>query len=129
MDNGPDPGGSRYEDELLGLLADERRRAQARIGALTRDFDDMVERSFDASRDDEHDPEGATIAFERAQVTALLESARGQLDEIDRAEERLRAGEHGLCERCGEEIAYERHLARPTTRRCVRCAAAGGGSG
>lgn len=72
--------------------------------------------------DDEHDPEGATIGFERAQVTALVAAARRHLGEIDAAEARLRAGTHGICERCGDRIADERIVARPTARRCIRCA-------
>jgi DnaK suppressor protein len=57
---------SRQRREVLARSADERRRTIDRLASLTRDFDDIVERSSDASRDDEHDPEGATIAFERA---------------------------------------------------------------
>jgi DnaK suppressor protein len=113
---------SRERRELLARLADERRRTIDRLGSLTRDFDDIVERSSDASRDDEHDPEGATIAFERAQVSALLAAARAQLTELDLAEERVREGGHDVCEVCGGPIPGERRLARPTTRTCVRCA-------
>jgi DnaK suppressor protein len=108
--------------EVRRLLHQERARTLARITALTRDFDDIVERSSDASRDDEHDPEGATIAFERAQVSALLAAAKGQLADLDAAEQRLREGEHDTCEGCGGPIPEERRLARPTTRTCVTCA-------
>lgn len=100
----------------------ERARTHARIAALTRDFDEIVERSTDASRDDEHDPEGSTIAFERAQVSALLDAARAQLSDIEVAAQRLAAGDHGRCERCGGEILAERHHARPTARTCMTCA-------
>lgn len=108
--------------QLTAALADERERTQQRIDALTRDFDDIVERSSDASRDDEHDPEGATIAFERAQVSALLESNRASLADIELALSRIETGEHDRCEHCGNPIPFERHLARPTARRCVNCA-------
>ena len=112
----------RHPDELTTLLADERTRTLARIAALSRDIDDIIERSSDASRDDEHDPEGATIAFERAQAIALLETARRHLDDIEQAEARIGCGVHGVCETCGEAISRERHLARPVTRRCRTCA-------
>lgn len=108
--------------ELPGMLADERARALARIDALSRDIDDIVERSTDSARDDEHDPEGHTIAFERAQATALLDAARRYLSEIDHAEARMRRDEHCVCERCGACIPAERQLARPATRWCVECA-------
>lgn len=110
--------------DLLTLLEERRRRATGRRAALTADVDDIVERSSDAARDDEHDPEGATIAFERAQVAALLSAAERELVEVDRAVERVQAGIHDRCERCGGEVPAERLRARPATRTCVSCARA-----
>jgi DnaK suppressor protein len=107
---------------LLTLLKERRQRALKRRDALTADFDDIVERSSDASRDDEHDPEGATIAFERAQVTALAAAAEQELTDVDRAVERVHAGLHDRCETCGGEIPAARLHARPTARTCVGCA-------
>lgn len=104
------------------MLADERTRTHARIASLSRDIDDIIERSSDDSRDDEHDPEGATIAFERAQAMALLDAARRHLGDIEQAEARIARGEHDRCERCGASIGSDRQLARPVTRRCRACA-------
>ena len=112
-------------DELRALLAGRHERAERRLAALTRDFDDIVERSSDASRDDEHDPEGATIAFERAQVSALVAAAEQELADIDRALARLDAGVHHRCERCAGDIAADRLRARPSVRTCIDCAATG----
>lgn len=109
-------------DAILRALEEQRVRTAARVSALTRDLRDIIERSNEASRDDEHDPEGATIAFERAQVHALLEAAQARLQELDAARRRL-TGETPLrCERCGEAIPEDRLLVRPTTRTCVHCA-------
>lgn len=110
----------------MALLAERRQRALRRRDALQRDFDDIVERSSDASRDDEHDPEGATIAFERAQVAALVSAVEQELVDIDRAVERVGAGIHDRCEGCGCLIPGERLRARPATRCCVGCARTGG---
>jgi hypothetical protein len=44
-----------------------------------------------AGTDDEHDPEGATIAFERQHLAALVSQARRHLAEIDAALRRLPA--------------------------------------
>jgi DnaK suppressor protein len=76
----------------------------------------------DVATDDEHDPEGTTIAFERAQVTALLERARRRVADLDDALLRLEAGDYGLCESCGGGIAPERLEARPSARTCMACA-------
>jgi DnaK suppressor protein len=108
--------------KLLTLLEERRQRALRRREALRGDFDDIVERSSDASRDDEHDPEGATIAFERAQVVSLVSAAEQELLDVDRAIERVRSGIHDRCEACGGEVPAERLRARPTTRTCVSCA-------
>ncbi|MCT1620139.1 TraR/DksA family transcriptional regulator [Janibacter hoylei] len=104
------------------LLDAERRETLARLATLTGDFDALVEASEGSNADDEHDPEGATIAFERSQVDALARQAREHLREIDAALARLDAGDYGTCERCGRPISAGRLEARPTARTCIDCA-------
>jgi RNA polymerase-binding transcription factor DksA len=106
------------------LVAAERARTLAQIADLTSAFDDVVESAELAVNDDEHDPDGSTVAFERAQVAALLRDARARLGELDRAVERLADGTYGRCATCGEPIGDERLAARPTTDACIVCAAA-----
>ena len=50
----------------------------ARIAALTAELEDIVAATTHANVDDEHDPEGSTIAFERANPT-LLSQGRAYL--------------------------------------------------
>jgi len=102
------------------LLA-ERAHAQRRLAELTGDFREIVEASRDTNLDDEHDPEGTTIAFERSQVSTLVEQTRRRLAEAEAALARIDAGTYGVCERCGRPIAPERLEARPTARTCVSC--------
>ena len=104
------------------LLEGERLRTLAASEALQHDFDSIVEASTSSNADDEHDPEGATIAFERAQVAALLAASRARLHEIDRAVQRCKLGSYGICESCGEAIPEKRLAARPSARTCLRCA-------
>jgi hypothetical protein len=54
---------------LRDLLTSQRASSAAQIEALTRDLGGIIEASTSVATDDEHDPEGATIAFERAQVS------------------------------------------------------------
>jgi DnaK suppressor protein len=103
------------------LLA-ERAAAQAQIEALTRSFDDVVAASQSSNADDEHDPEGATIAFERAQLTALLAAGRRRVADLDAALDRIEAGTYGVCAGCGTPIPAERLAARPFATTCVPCA-------
>ena len=71
-----------------GLLVAARADAVARLAALTGGFDELVAASRDSNADDEHDPEGATIAFERSQLDSLVTRTRAQLAELDAALER-----------------------------------------
>jgi RNA polymerase-binding transcription factor len=103
-------------------LGAERAAAQAQIEALTREFDEVVAASRASNADDEHDPEGATIAFERQQVVALLERARRRLADVETAVRAVEAGTYGICKTCGRPIAPERLAARPSARTCVTCA-------
>jgi DnaK suppressor protein len=100
----------------------ERRATMARIVAMSAEFDEIVAATADSNADDEHDPEGSTVAFERAQVVALLNQARTYLDDLDRALARLAAGAYSECERCRSPIAAERLAARPAVRLCMSCA-------
>ncbi|MBW8729639.1 MAG: TraR/DksA C4-type zinc finger protein [Terrabacter sp.] len=90
-----------------------------RITGLRREFADVVEASKANIADDEHDPEGSTIAYERTQIGALIEQAERHLVEIDAALQRITDGGYGRCEVCGEAIPDGRLRARPTARTCM----------
>jgi len=105
-------------DELLRL----RRSTAAEAETLALDLEALFAASRDSNADDEHDPEGVTIGFERAQLTALLSAARERIAEIDEALRRVEAGTYGVCEGCGQPIAEERLAVRPFARSCIACA-------
>ena len=108
--------------EFDSRIAEELTDTEQLLAALHRDLAGLIAASADANADDEHDPEGATIAFERAQLSALIGQAERRLIELEQARQRLQDGSYGRCERCGGEIGTPRLLARPASRRCVRCA-------
>jgi len=103
-------------------LEEERAQTRRRLAGLVGDFDAVVAASRDTNADDEHDPEGATIAFERSQVGAVIAQTRRHLAEIDAAVTRLEDGTYGVCERCGRSIGAGRLEARPAARLCITCA-------
>jgi RNA polymerase-binding transcription factor DksA len=105
-------------ERLLAELA----RQEAQIASLERDHGATVAASEASNADDEHDPEGATIAFEREQLTALLGRARHDAAELRAALGRLDAGTYGRCEGCGGPVGAPRLAARPGARRCIDCA-------
>jgi len=104
------------------VLERERQETLRRLATLTDDFAEVVAASRDSNADDEHDPEGATIAFERSQLDALANQARDHLSEIDAAIARLDDGTYGVCEGCGQPISDARLKARPVARACITCA-------
>lgn len=112
-------------DRARELLEEERQRELRRLAGLTGDFDEVVAASRDTNADDEHDPEGATIAFERSQLAALVAQVQGHLAEVEAAIQRLNADTYGTCERCGQPIARARLEVRPRARTCIRCASEG----
>jgi DnaK suppressor protein len=111
------------ESAVRDTLEAERASTLARLQAMTAEYEGIVAASVDTNADDEHDPEGSTIAFERAQVAALVTQAQSDLDDLDRAVARLDQGRYATCEQCGSPIAADRLAARPATRTCITCAA------
>ena len=105
-------------DELL------RRRASAvaEAATLAESLEALFTASRDSNADDEHDPEGATIGYERAQLTSLLAAARQRIVEVDDALRRVDTATYGVCEGCGQPIAGERLAAQPFARCCMACA-------
>lgn len=104
------------------LLDAERADSQALIASLTTDIDDLSAAREGDNSDDEHDPEGATLAFERAQATTLLGQTHDRLEAIAEALARLGEGTFGICTNCGKPIAEVRLEVRPYAEKCVHCA-------
>jgi DnaK suppressor protein len=113
-------------DTAKGRLNIDREQTLGQIADLEREFTAIVASAADGSAggDDEHDPEGATVAFERQHVAALLDRARAHLEAIDTALRKVDAGSYEICDICGRPIGAERLAARPAALTCVRCAAA-----
>jgi RNA polymerase-binding transcription factor DksA len=122
-DGSPDeePVGTSAAERLVA----ERDRVALRLASLRGDFSGIVDASRDSNLDDEHDPEGATIAFERSQVDALVRQAEAHLTEVEAALARLDAGTYGVCVSCGQQIPAARLDVRPSADRCVACASRG----
>ncbi|KLO62416.1 DNA-binding protein [Dermacoccus sp. PE3] len=108
-------------DARAALLA-KRAETIQRLKGLDESFADIVESVRDSNLDDEHDPEGSTVAVSRAQVASLAQEGREQLREIEAALRRLDDGAYGTCARCGGPIGDARLEARPTATLCIGCA-------
>lgn len=102
-------------------IAAARADATTRSAALAAQIEALAEQQALTTHDDEHDPEGVTIGFERAQILGLLAGARDEIAALDRATSRLRAGTYGRCLTCGCEIPDARVEALPAAETCLTC--------
>lgn len=91
---------------------------------MTTQLEEIIESSQFVATDDEHDPDGSTVAFERSKVSAMLTHSRARLAEVEAALERMDSGAYGFCESCEGPIPVERVRARPVARLCMMCATA-----
>jgi DnaK suppressor protein len=105
-------------------LNSDRADTWRRLAELERDFEGIVASASEGASggDDEHDPEGATVAFERQHIAALLAAAREHLTAIDLALRKIDEGRYEWCDVCGQPIGAERLAARPIALTCVHCA-------
>ena len=108
---------------VLAIVRVAQQRTARQIASLELIVASIIEGSELTSTDDEHDPEGATIAYERAQVIALLRQAREDCDALVVTRTQLEEGRRPVCTGCRRSIDLERVAALPTTTRCIGCAA------
>ena len=112
----------RERSELRRAVLDELGRVDEQITSLSRSFEDIVQAAELVNTDDEHDPEGTTIAFERSQVSSLLRQATSDRERLSATLDRIGDSAYGVCEQCGRFIGVERLMALPATVRCIACA-------
>ena len=68
-----------------------------------------------------HMADDASDVFEQAKNLALRQNLERELELVDLALQKLREGNWGVCERCGEPINPERLDAMPQARYCLPC--------
>ena len=95
---------------------------QARQTELTRNFSKNKGESRSAADDGTEDYiDYAVNSYAKEFLLSLTDMERQQLVLIDEALGRIRSGDYGNCQQCGEEIAPKRLDAAPWARHCVRC--------
>ena len=108
------------------LLRAAETETLAEIEELGAGITALVDAAHNSNHDDEHDPEGVTIAFERSQSDALLTQSTQRLAEVRAALARIDDGTYGDCEVCGKSVGWERLTVRPFARTCIEHAALAG---
>jgi DnaK suppressor protein len=113
---------ARQLTSLRNQLTADREQTIRLIDSVTDEMDAFVSARRDTATDDEHDPEGPTLAFERSQSSAVLTSSLRHLAEIDSALVRMDESTYGQCRTCGGAIALGRLQVRPQAPLCISCA-------
>ena len=69
-------------------------------------------------------PDSADFSFADALAdlnVAMVDRHIHQLRDIEATQQRIGAGRFGVCIDCGTEVDFERLMAYPTAKRCLRC--------
>lgn len=104
-----------YEDIRRRLL-EKRRELLGRISAIADD-------AGHAGRPLDPDFEEQAVDLQNEEVLGALDAAaRHELDQIERAMQRMDRGEYDVCAVCGNEIPLQRLRVLPFTDRCLACA-------
>jgi DnaK suppressor protein len=105
--------------QARALLLDADAAAVRTLADLGAEISAITDARRDANSDDEHDPEGATIAYERSQADALRRLAEERRAAVAAALLRVAEGRYGFCVHCGRPIPEGRLEARPWADTCV----------
>jgi DnaK suppressor protein len=95
------------EDQLYELSS----RAETTIGDL-----------FNTWSDSQPDPlDRATLEQNRNYILRIRDRESRLIKKIKNCLQAMDEGEYGICESCGEPIAFARLMARPVTSYCIDC--------
>ncbi|MDQ7904535.1 TraR/DksA C4-type zinc finger protein [Phytohabitans sp. ZYX-F-186] len=107
-------------EKIRAALAGRRDELQAEYDQTLSEITELQrERLTDSAGDDQADT--GTKTFEREQEISLANGILDRISQVERALERLDAGNYGWCERCGNPIPVERLAAFPSATLCVTC--------
>lgn len=111
-------------DRFKTRLEGERERLQELVDEYEREIE--VARLTESSSDRSPDPgnaEASSMKLEYAKELSIEQNTLDLLGKVDRALNRIQAGEYGICESCGKAIPVERLDVLPYSTLCVECAA------
>ena len=107
-------------EKIRAALAARRDELQTEYDQTLSEITELQrDRLGDSAGDDQADT--GTKTFEREQEISLANNILERISQVERALERLDAGNYGWCERCGNPIPVERLAAFPSATLCVTC--------
>ena len=103
-------------------LEEYQKRLTALLGALTGDIDKLEQEALgDRTASLEPNADGGTDSYFQEFSLELLERDESTVREVLQALERIRSGNYGMCESCGNSILKERLKLVPHARNCIEC--------
>lgn len=99
-------------DDRRAALEQERDLLRTKVHELDSREDDL---SYDEGFAD-----SAQVAAERGENKVLYDQLRRDLDDIEKALERMDSGAYGTCEVCGTDISPDRLEVMPSTSFCIQ---------
>ncbi len=107
--------------ELRNRLQADRERLEGEIAPLRDAVKATTYLEDENDAYDNHMADDASALHEREKDMTLLANLELELDDINRALQRMDDGGYGTCEVCGKPIAEKRLMARPMAVTCVEC--------
>jgi len=107
-------------EEIRVALTERRDELRAEYEQTLAEIADLQRDRFtDSAGDDQADT--GTKTFEREQEISLANGILERINQVERALERVAAGNYGSCEKCGNPIPVERLAAFPAATLCIPC--------
>ncbi len=102
-------------EKLKKMLLLEKQAVLGHLFQLKGDSESFLEEGKGDSADI------ASMEISQAAIQKLGSRQRKHLEKVERAIKKFETDEYGVCELCGEEIAYPRLEARPIAQFCIDC--------
>ena len=106
---------SGFESRLMAM----RDELQARIAAEQKEIEQFTQDQADEFAS-QHNADLATDVYETERAIGTKIASESELEAVEQALERLKAGSYGICVQCGQPIPKERLEARPQAIRCLK---------
>lgn len=102
-------------------LSELKDKIQAERERLANSFSVDEEKFVVKSEEQKDEVDQASAEYERSQMLRFRNRDIFYAKKLSGALEKIASGEYGECEECGEDIRFERLLARPTAELCITC--------
>lgn len=102
-------------------LSELKDKIQAERERLANSFSVDAEKFTVKSEDQKDEVDQAAADYQRSQMLRFRNRDAFYVKKLGKSLEKFSCGEYGECEECGDDIRFERLLARPTAELCITC--------